>query len=36
MKAFVLMAAVISSALLTVPTVTQAADAKVSEFRINA
>jgi hypothetical protein len=36
MKAFVLMAAVLSSALLTVPTVTQAADAKVSELRLNA
>ncbi len=36
MKAIVLMAAVVTSALLTVPTVTQAADAKVSELRLNA
>ena len=36
MKTIVLMAAVMTSALLTVPTVTQAADAKASEFRLNA
>ena len=36
MKAIVLMAAVMTSALLTVPTVTQAADTKVSELRLNA
>ena len=35
MKAFVLMAAVLTSAMLTVPTVTQAADAR-SELRLNA
>ncbi len=36
MKAIVLMAAVLTSSLLTVPTVTQAADAKASELRLNA
>ena len=36
MKAFVMMAAVLTSAMLTVPTVTQAADGKVSELRLNA
>lgn len=36
MKAIVLMAAVLSSALLTVPTVTEVGDAKVSELRLNA
>ncbi len=36
MKAIALMAAVLSSALLTVPTVTEVADAKVSELRLNA
>ena len=36
MKAIILMAAVITSAMLTVPTVSQAADAKASELRLNA
>ena len=36
MKAFVMMAAVLTSAMLTVPTVTEVADAKVSELRLNA
>jgi hypothetical protein len=36
MKALMLMAAVLSSALLTVPTVTEVGDAKVSELRLNA
>jgi hypothetical protein len=36
MKAIVMMAAVLTSAILTVPTVSQAADAKVSELRLNA
>lgn len=35
MKTIVLMAAVMTSALLTVPTVTQAADAEASEIRLN-
>ena len=33
MKTIVMIAAVLSSAMLTVPTVTQAADASVSELR---
>jgi len=36
MKAFVLMAAVLTSAMLTVPTVTQVADANVASTRLNA
>lgn len=36
MKAFVMMAAVLASALLTVPTVTEVGDAKLSELRLNA
>jgi hypothetical protein len=36
MKAFVMMAAVLTSALLTVPTVSLAADTKASEIRLNA
>ena len=36
MKAFVMMAAVFTSALLTVPTVTEVGEAKVTEFRLNA
>ena len=36
MKAIILMAAVITSAMLTVPTVSQAADAKASELRLHA
>jgi hypothetical protein len=36
MKAIVMMAAVLTSAVLTVPTVSQAADTKVSELRLNA
>jgi hypothetical protein len=36
MKAFVMMAAVLTSAMLTVPTVTEVADAKVIELRLNA
>lgn len=36
MKAIVMLAAVLTSAMLTVPTVSQAADAKVSELRLNA
>ena len=36
MKTLVMMAAVLTSAMFTVPTVTQAADTKVSEFRLNA
>ena len=36
MKTLVMMAAVLTSAMLTVPTVTQAADTKVSELRLNA
>ncbi len=36
MKAIVMPAAVLTSALLTVPTVSQAADAKASELRLNA
>jgi hypothetical protein len=36
MKAFVMMAAVFTSALLTVPTVTEVGDARVSELRLNA
>ena len=36
MKAIVMLAAVLTSALLTVPTVSQAADAKASELRPNA
>ena len=36
MKAFVMMAAVLTSAILTVPTVTEVGDAKLSELRLNA
>lgn len=36
MKAIVMLAAVLTSALLTVPTVSLAADAKASELRLNA
>jgi hypothetical protein len=36
MKAFVMMAALFTSALLTVPTVTEVGDAKVSELRLDA
>lgn len=36
MKAFVMMAAVFTSALLTVPTVTEVGDARVSELRLDA
>ena len=36
MKVFVMMAAVVTSAMLTVPTVTEVGDTKVSEFRLNA
>jgi hypothetical protein len=36
MKAFVMMAALFTSALLTVPTVTDVGDAKVSELRLDA
>ena len=36
MKAFVMIAAVLTSALLTFPTVSQAADTKVVELRLNA
>jgi hypothetical protein len=36
MKAIILMAAVLTSALLTVPTVTSVADARVSDLRLNA
>lgn len=36
MKAIVMLAAVVTSAMLTVPTVSQAADAKASELRLNA
>ncbi len=36
MKAIVMMAAVLTSAVLTVPTVSQATDAKVIELRLNA
>lgn len=36
MKAILLIAAVLTSALLTVPTVTSVADAKVSDFLLNA
>ena len=36
MKAFVLMAAVLTSAMLTVPPVTQVADAKVASTRLDA
>jgi len=36
MKAILLMAAVLTSALLTVPTVTSVADAKVVDLRLNA
>ncbi len=36
MTAIVLMAAVVTSALLTVPTVTQAAESKSSELRLKA
>ena len=36
MKAIVMLAAVLTSAFLTVPTVTQVADAKVSELRLDA
>ena len=36
MKAIVKLAAVLTSAMLMVPTVSQAADTKVSELRLNA
>ena len=36
MKALILMAAALTSALLTVPTVTSVADAKVVDIRLNA
>ena len=36
MKAIVMMAAVLTSAILTVPTVSQAGNGKVSELRLNA
>ena len=36
MKAFIMIAAVLTSALLTVPTVTAVADAKVADLRLNA
>jgi hypothetical protein len=36
MKAIIMLAALATSALLTVPTVTAVADAKVSELRLNA
>lgn len=36
MKAIVMLAAVLTSAMLTVPTVSQAADTKASELRLNA
>ena len=36
MKTLVMMAAVLTSALLTVPTVSQAAQTNVSELRLNA
>lgn len=36
MKAIVMLAAVLTSAILTVPTVSQAADANPSELRLNA
>jgi hypothetical protein len=36
MKLITLMAALATSALLTVPTVTEVGDAKVSELRLNA
>lgn len=36
MKAIVLMAALFTSALLTVPTVTEVGDAKVIELRLDA
>jgi hypothetical protein len=36
MKVLVIMAAVLTSALLTVPTVTQAGTTSVSELRLNA
>ena len=36
MKAFVMMAALFTSTLLTVPTVTEVGDAKVSELRLGA
>jgi hypothetical protein len=36
MKAIVMMAAVLTSALLTVPTVSLAADTKAGELRLNA
>lgn len=36
MKAIVMLAAVMTSALLTVPTVTEVGDKKVSELRLNA
>jgi hypothetical protein len=36
MKAIVMLAAVLTSAMLTVPTVTQAEHTKVSELRLNA
>ena len=36
MKAIVMLAAVLTSAFLTVPTVTEVGDSKVSELRLNA
>jgi hypothetical protein len=36
MKAFIMMAAVLTSALLTVPTVTQTGTANASELRLDA
>ena len=36
MKAIVMLAAVMTSALLTVPTVTEVGEKKVSELRLNA
>jgi len=36
MKAIVMMAALLASSLLTVPTVTELGDSKVSELRLNA
>ena len=36
MKAIVMLAAVLTSAMLTVPTVTDVGESKVSELRLNA
>lgn len=36
MKVLAIVAAILTSALLTVPTVTQAANADMSDFRLNA